>query len=403
MKVAILGAGLQGCCVALELAARGVDVDLYDKSSGCMMQTSSHNEGKIHLGYVYANDISRNTARTMLQGALCFQSVLRRLLGNVIDTLSISDPFYYVVHRESLLSIEEVEAHLKESHAIALELNGELEPDYFGADFRQRPVRLSDEECAALYDTRTVTAAYRTEEVSIDSEALAAMVHERVVEEPKITFHGLTRILGVVRHDDGATVQYNRDGSADSLRYDHVVNTLWEGRLEIDETVGLSPSRPWLYRVKHYLRLQLPQTVMKIPSTTIILGAFGDAVHYKNGGLYLSWYPSGMLGSSSNISPPEWPNQLTEEVAHSLKESTLRELIGIVPALKKLPVEVVQAAQVKGGVIFAWGTTDIDDPHSGLHERYKIGPVSYGHYHSIDTGKLTMAPLFGRMLAEQIL
>jgi hypothetical protein len=56
-----------------------------------------------------------------------------------------------------------------------------------------------------------------------------------------------------------------------------------------------------------------------------------------------------------------------------------------------------------GGMIFAWGRTDIDDPGSGLHERHAVGPHTFGNYHSVDTGKLTVAPLFARALAERIL
>jgi glycine/D-amino acid oxidase-like deaminating enzyme len=55
MRVAVLGAGIQGACTSLELALNGVEVDLYDKNGRPLAGTSSHNEGKIHLGYVYAN------------------------------------------------------------------------------------------------------------------------------------------------------------------------------------------------------------------------------------------------------------------------------------------------------------------------------------------------------------
>ena len=70
MRVAVLGGGLQGACVALELSRHGVKVDLYEKSDQCLSQASAHNEGKMHLGYVYANDRSLRTARTAPDEAL---------------------------------------------------------------------------------------------------------------------------------------------------------------------------------------------------------------------------------------------------------------------------------------------------------------------------------------------
>jgi glycine/D-amino acid oxidase-like deaminating enzyme len=85
MRVAVLGSGLQGACVALELALNGAEVDLYEKNETCLSQASAHNEGKIHLGYVYANDPSLRTARLMARGTLCFSSLMRRWIGDAIS------------------------------------------------------------------------------------------------------------------------------------------------------------------------------------------------------------------------------------------------------------------------------------------------------------------------------
>ena len=57
----------------------------------------------------------------------------------------------------------------------------------------------------------------------------------------------------------------------------------------------------------------------------------------------------------------------------------------------------------EAGVIVAWGHTDIDDHASELHNRHAIGVHSYGNFHSIDPGKLTMAPYFAEICAGRIL
>ena len=54
MPIAVLGAGLQGACIALELARRGHEVDLIDQDVQPLNRASLRNEGKIHLGFVYA-------------------------------------------------------------------------------------------------------------------------------------------------------------------------------------------------------------------------------------------------------------------------------------------------------------------------------------------------------------
>jgi 2-polyprenyl-6-methoxyphenol hydroxylase-like FAD-dependent oxidoreductase len=72
MRVGVLGGGLQGCCVALSLAQRGIDVTLFDRNDKLLSRAAVANEGKIHLGYMYANDPSYSTARMMMRGALAF-------------------------------------------------------------------------------------------------------------------------------------------------------------------------------------------------------------------------------------------------------------------------------------------------------------------------------------------
>src|SRR5262245_6184379 len=288
MRVAVLGGGLQGACVALELASAGVAVDLYDKNDHCLTRASAQNEGKIHLGYVYANDRTLNAAGTLILGGLSFARLLRRWLGGDVDKIPVSAPFYYVAHDASLLDAEEVANHLERCHAIALEESRGGEPDYFGSDYRQRPARLSEREYSAVFDRQLVKAAFRTAEIGIDPETLAALVRARLLADPKIRCLQRAFVRGVTQDDKGVIVNFELSGNRERARYDHVVNTLWEGRLAVDQTAGLAPDRPWLYRIKHYLRMRAPGLAATIPSTTIVLGPFGDIVAYGNGALYLS-------------------------------------------------------------------------------------------------------------------
>ena len=79
--VGVLGGGLQGCCTAIALAARRVRVTLFDKNDALLRRAAIANEGKIHLGYMYAGDPSLSTAKTMMAGTLAFAPFLERHLG----------------------------------------------------------------------------------------------------------------------------------------------------------------------------------------------------------------------------------------------------------------------------------------------------------------------------------
>lgn len=109
--VVVLGAGLAGASVALELAARDVPVVLIERDTLACNRASLRNEGKIHLGFIYAGDATLATASLQLQGALQFARLMRRWLGPAAGSLDRSTPFHYVVARDSILRPDALEAH----------------------------------------------------------------------------------------------------------------------------------------------------------------------------------------------------------------------------------------------------------------------------------------------------
>jgi hypothetical protein len=303
---------------------------------------------------------------------------------------------------ESLLTIGEIDRHFQRSHDVVLDESNGARLDYFGADYRVPPTRISESDSDALFDGRNVAAAYRTQEMSIDPDSLAAIIRNRLSADPGIQCLLGAHVHGVIVDDGDMTIDFEISGIRSRERYDHVVNALWDGRLAVDKTVGLQYAQSWLNRVKHYLRVRAPDVASSLPSATIVLGAFGDVVTYSNGTLYLSWYPAGMRGASSELSPPAWPMVLDTPTSIEMRNRILDGLRKIVPSINRLTNDTIESCRVDAGIIFAWGTTDISDPASGLHQRHAIGPQSRGRYHTVDTGKLTMAPLFGKMVAHRI-
>jgi len=402
-SVAVLGAGFLGVCVALECARRGIDVDLYDRRSDLITEAGRVCEGKIHLGYVYANDRSLRTARRLAAGAVLFE----RYLGHWLDLrqmpIDLSETFHYGVVRQSTLTPADIEKHFRDVETIILERE-----EAAGTRYLSRPAgsvfqQLTDSETDRYYDTTYIAAAYNTVERSVDTWRLAERLRAAVRASSRIRFHGESTVSAVRADGDGAfDVMWTSGHEHFKKRYASVVNALWGGRLAIDAGLGLTPLRRWLYRYKFGIRLAIcPDTALP-PTVTLVHGSFGDVVNFPSGLTYLSWYPTGMVGTSSEVVHAAWDIQFDDARKRAICDESIRELAVLLKPLRSLREPAITARYIDGGVIFAWGATDIDDPHSELHNRHDIGVHTTGNYHSIDPGKYTMVPMLAMEVADRI-
>lgn len=389
-----------GSCVALALADKGVRVTLFDRNTRLMTRAAVANEGKIHLGYMYAADPSLRTARAMLRGALSFTSFFSRHLGIAPDRFALSSPAAYGVHTRSQRSIEEVDAYLNAVHDLILE-HPKSEDGYFNLDLTGPITRWSPGRVSETLDDRAIVAAFDSPEVAIDPVFLTDLVRQRVLQAPEIEVRARHLVTGVEGKRD-LTVAYAHDGHSGRENFDHVVNALWDGRIAIDDTRGNRPARPWIHRLKYGVDIRATTSRAPIQSITIVSGPFGEVVNYPSGSVYLTWYPSCLRGSTGDVEPPQWPIEPGEPMRSDVLNGTFEGLAELMPALRTIADEDVANAVVRGGPIVAWGETDIDDPQSELHKRYEIGVTSDGGYHSVDPGKLTTIPLFAEECAGRI-
>jgi hypothetical protein len=69
-KIAVVGAGIFGCSIALELDKEGYIVSLFEKEADIMLVATKNNHNRIHYGYHYPRSL--DTARQSLEGLLSF-------------------------------------------------------------------------------------------------------------------------------------------------------------------------------------------------------------------------------------------------------------------------------------------------------------------------------------------
>ena len=397
--VAVLGAGIQGSCAALALAGRGCRVDLFDRATQPVTQASLWNEGKIHLGLIYARDTSNRTTETLLRGALHFDAGVQRLTGRARPVELTSRPFHYVVHRRSQLSPAAIAAHFEAVAQRYRAARAAFHLAYFDheSDFVWEP--MSDRDWRAFYDDRETLGAFRTIERSVDPLMVADMLRRAIVEHHGIRFVPESRVERVLIDSSGQP-RVAVAGQGAIGPYEHVVNALWEDRLRVDDGVGLRPDRPWLHRYKLAVHVS-GAAGPALPSATLLLGEFGDIAEFAGGRRYLSWYPACKLGEWRTLQPADIAPRIDDTTRRRAFDATMAALAAIVPSMASMDLSRAKV-DVEGGYIFAWGRTGIDDPHSELHQRFDIGIRSAGRYHSVDTGKYSMAPYFADLLAERI-
>ena len=396
----VLGGGIQGMSTAFAMTEAGWSVTVIDRLPLPLMGTSLRGEGKLHLGYVYGNDPSRATAALMLEGALAFAETLERWLPAPLAwDLLRSEPFLYAVLPDSMVGVEALAGHYAWVDDVVV---GRFAAgaSYAGkSEFRPVELLRPSERHGFVGD---VQAVFKTSEVAVDPELLRESFLAGTVERG-VSFLGNTTVHAVERAEHGFRVSCtNSTGATVSHRADVVINCLWDGRLAIDATLGIRPSRPWSYRLKYAVHGTLPGGIQEPPSVTYVLGPFGDVVRRASGRIYASWYPECLAGWSDElVVPPEWRPALdsvaSEPMRRDVATRTLRALSRLVPALSHLRVDMVTA-----GVIVAWGDTDIDQLDSELHRRDAIGVHAHDGYFSVDTGKLTTAPLFAQRVADML-
>ena len=395
---AVLGAGIMGCATALWLARRGDRVTLIDAGDRPFTGASRWNEGKIHLGYLYAADPSLETARRLLPGGLAFKPLTESLIGCALDEAVAHDDDTFVVHRDSGVAVEAAERYY--AQVTALVTGHEEATRYLVPVGASRVRRLSPAELSADYDPAHVVAGFRVPERSVSTTWVADRFVAAVTAEPRIQLRLRTTVVGVRRTGqvlDSPLIVETSDGLDGP--YDCVVNALWEGRLAVDASLGLPPPPAWSHRFRLSAFLHTSRPV-PVPSTVVATGPFGDVKNYDGRNFYVSWYPSGLVAEGTDIAPPTVPH-MTDEARHALLRAIVTNLERIVPSVSLL-LTWADDARLEGGWVYAAGRGPLSNPASTLHRRDRIGITQVGSYLSIDTGKYSTAPWLAREVVRRI-
>lgn len=406
LKVAILGGGLTGCCAALKLAKENkYKVSVYDKQSIPINAASLHNEGKLHLGYVYGADPDAETHKIMVHGSLSFSGVIEKLTGVKADTFTRSRPFIYAVPNDSQLSIKQQSEHFQRVDQCIDDIfhSGN---EFYKSELPQTSHLLNTEEIKTSgLAIDSLQGALKTNEYSVNTTQVSNVVSASLLSNPMIDWQGKTEVVRAEKLQNGRyRIHFQQGERQFHEEFDAVINCLWEDRVRIDKTIGIEPSRPWLVRYKAAISgfsAKLQKKPENHPSLTLITGAYGDFVNHGNGHFYLSWYPKCKLGESQELVFPDIEKAVSTVNKKQLVKESFSAMAKYLPKLNSIQSSA-ENINVGGGYIFAWGSSDITDPTSGLHQRHLIGIEENDRWVSVNTGKYCTAPIFGVQASEKI-
>ena len=400
-RIAVLGGGMLGVCTALELARRGKRVTLIEGASRLLEGASRWNEGKIHLGFLYAADPSMRTALRLIPGGLAFGELLGGLIGSGLEAYASAEDDIFLVHRESVVDADAFQAYASRTADLVHTAASQAGAPSYLTDVTRAAVRaLSRAELADITESEDVVAGFRVPERSVSAVSIADLLRDVVLQEARVEVLTNARIDGVRRCDEGRLYVITGGATTRALEnapFDFVINALWEGRPAIDATLGIRPPAPWSHRFRAAVFARIPKA--DFSSAVVCTGPFGDVKRYADGRIYLSWYEAGLLAEGREIEPPRGAAVLTPERSDDVLRRTLSALSKFFPALRALPTE---ALEVHGGWVYALGQGSLADRDSTLHQRDRFNMTIDRGYISVDTAKYSLAPWLAARVADLV-
>jgi hypothetical protein len=386
-----------GASTALHLARRGRAVTVFDRADAPFCGASRWNEGKIHLGFLYAADSSMATARAVLPGGLAFREQVEQLTGVSLREATTGDGDHYLVHRDSVVPPDAVEAYLRNVAALV-----ESRPDAsrYLVDVSTCSVRvLSGAELQELADPEVVVAGYRVPEHSVDTQVVADAFVNALTENAMVELVLGHEVTAVEHGNDGHDTWFVRTGADRHGPFAAVVNALWEGRPAVDLSIRHRPDvdQQFRYRVAMFVRTDRD---VDAPCAVMGVGPFGDVKNFGRRNFYLSWYPLGLLASSEGETAPAVP-VLSDDERRRLVPAMFDAMRARLPFVERIEESVVEA-RVEGGWVYSQGNGLLDDPQSTVHRRSRLGVSNVGTYYSVDTGKYSVAPWLAEGVARRI-
>lgn len=267
----IIGGGIYGMHVATSIAEAYPydDVMLLEQEEDLGVRASTHNHGRLHMGYQYP--LIPETAIESRENVAKF----RDDFNDCVDEEAVS---FYGIHRVSRISARGYEEFCRSTG--------------LGYD------RISSREKNALFGP-DVISAYQTDEVTFSSQSLVERMKTRVKGSGVVVRTGLAADR-VSRHSRGIEVVTSEQRIVYAK---HVFNCAYSGINDVNRGSGLAEI-PSMHERYALFKVKLPEEV-KGTSATVIYGPYASIVSQESGEHVLAHVTHSNLSRSLNVAPTD--------------------------------------------------------------------------------------------------
>lgn len=391
-QIGILGAGAGGVgsalAIAKKLKSEGIpfEIHLIDKESEILRGSSDKTPGRAGLGYHYKDP---KTGKLYMDATIEFEQEYPRCLRG---SDKLQDHFmrqgYYVVMKESkdlpedkkqfgsLFPVEETLKtydELKEHYTKKCKENPLLkevfgEPESFHITHKGEDMK----QFSNTINLGNVAAVVHTRETLLDWPATRERLCKEVKGIDEIKIHTNTKINTVSRNGEGYSIKTTENGQEKSLKFDYVVNSLWENLEEMDSQMGFE-TRERTNRLKTIVTVDLPHELKEQSSVFFCMGAHCMFSNMGDGTGMITYAPITNMKHTTEINlDEEFKYYLYGKATKEEKDSLAKKIInGVSQYLPKM--KDAKLIKIGFGNIKTYGGFDLMDPRSPFHDREELG------------------------------